>query len=164
MVGIHPDTLAAHCESEHWINPVDIIRQNSAERIRNFVDEFIEQDREAIKRNLAAKHSLNERILALAARHIDRLEKDELFAIEKGTDRNGAPILVMEDPVVSLRRLSLVAQSVEAMDKSIADLKDGSWRVKEEKPPEGADAALNPKQIEALLQSLDKPGDEAEMN
>ncbi len=163
-IGALAHTVSNHAKGEGWVNRKQLLADSQVERVRTFIDEFIEQDREAIKENLAAKHSLNKRILALARRHIERLENDQLFAIQTGTKRDGTPILVDEDPVVSLSRLALTAQRVEAMDKSIADLKDGSWRVKEEKPAEDSKTELTAAQIDALLRGADQPSDEADVN
>lgn len=164
LVGCDPQAVGIHARTESWVNHATIVRDSGPDRIRTIIDEFIEQDREAIKANLAAKHSINQRILALTRRHIERLENDQLFAIQTGTKRDGTPIVVEEDPVVSLSRLALTAQRVEAMDRSIADLKDGTWRAKEDKPAEVSTESMTPKQIEQLLSAMDKPQDEAEVN
>lgn len=164
IVGCDAQSVGIHARTESWVNHATIVRDSGPDRIRSIIDEFIEQDRAAIRENLATKHALNKRILALAERHIERLESDQLFAIQTGTKRDGTPILVDEDPVVSLSRLALTAQRVEAMDRSIADLKDGAWRVKEDKPAEDAKTELTAAQIDALLRGADQPSDEADVN
>ena len=144
-----PHTVSRHAKREGWVSHQRVLSESAPTRLEKMIEGFVEQESVAIRENLRLKHALNRRILLLAQRHVERLEEGKEFTIKLGERRDGTPILLEEDPVLSLRRLALVAQSVEMMDRSIGNLKDGAWRTAQTDPDESS--ALTPAQIEALL-------------
>lgn len=122
IVGCDRNTVARHAKREGWINGADLLRESSTERRENLLRSFIEQGAEAIRANLTRKHSLNERILMQAGKELARLEAGKHLEIGEGER------IVSEDPLLALRRIALTVQTVEAVDRSIADLKGHDWR------------------------------------
>lgn len=164
IIGAHEQTVAAHAEMEAWINPQRVLHESRPERVAAIIEGFIEQDRACIAENLSLKHSINRRILGLVQRHVERLERGITLKIVKER-MDGDVITVDEDVVTSLGRLALCAQRVEAIDKSLADLKESGWRTPEKKTEEKEiSESLTPTQVEAILAGLEKPDAEAEMN
>ena len=122
ILGCDRNTVARHASAEAWVDPAALLRESSVERKEKLLASFIEQDADAIRENLALKHSLNKRLLALAERHIERLEQGLELVIGTGVNA------VEEDVLLSMRRIALTVQTVETVDRSIAGLKDADWR------------------------------------
>ncbi len=165
IVGCDKHTVSDHAKREGWVNPQQILKEAAPQRAEAIFEEFVQQSRSAVLGNLAEKHGINRRLLALVGKHIERLENGVEFAIQIGEKKDGEPILVHEDPVLSLRRLALAAQSIEAMDRSIADLKDSGWRkVEEAEGDESAVSKLTPDQLAKLLRKSSPPTHAEELN
>jgi len=122
LFGCKPHTVSAHAKREGWINGRAIGAESAAERREKIWRDFIDRDAEAVRANLAQKHRLTSRVMGLAEKHIERLELGHALIIGTGTN------VVEEDPLLSLRRVSLVLQNVEVIDRSLAGLKGDGWR------------------------------------
>ena len=130
-IGCHRDTVSAHAKAECWIDPAQIQREGSTERRERVLREFVERDREAILANLAEKHALNSDLLGLARVQIERLKTGRELYVQTGSNKDGDPIYVAEDPIKAIRNLALTVKTIGDADAELAALKDSTWRDRE---------------------------------
>ena len=114
--------MARHADREGWVSAPDLLRETADARREKLLRDFVARDADAIAANLARKHALTSRVLDLADKHIGRLEKGELLRVGRGK------ATVTEDPILSLRRVALILQTVEGIDRALADLTNDAWR------------------------------------
>jgi len=143
-VGCSAATVSRRARRDGWRDPLEL----SKARGEAAATAYLEGDAEAIRATLAEKHRLNREILVQCDRHLRRLGSDVLFHIERGD------AVVREDPLLSLRRIALVVQSVHVVDASIAALAAGASL--------SAPGALDDRESEAVaaaLRELEEEGD-----
>lgn len=138
IIGSTRQTVSRHAEAEGWVSARVLAREALPARRENVLRLFIERDSEAICRSLEQKHEINQILLRVAKAHAERLESGTKMLIKSGTDRNGDPVYVEEDPILSLSRLAVSVKSIEAVDRSIAGIRDDSWRAKRSSPASAA--------------------------
>lgn len=154
QLGCRIETVSRHANAEGWVDPKKLARETRGQRAQKLLDEFIQRDAAAIQRNLTKKHELASRLLKLACLHIERLESETPLLLQSA---GGA--VVSEDPILAIRRLGLVLQNVEVVDRSLANLRDDGWRAARPGGDEAssADAAA----VRAVLDEVerDRPRD-----
>lgn len=152
-IGASRNTVSARAKTEGWIQHSRVVRESSGARQENILRSFIERDSEAIRRSLEQKHEINQILLRATKAHAKRLEGGTTLMIKAGTDKNGEPFYVEEDPILAIRRCALTVQSIEAVDRSIAGLKDETWRGGAQPGAPGTEQPprYSPEQIEKML-------------
>jgi hypothetical protein len=151
VLGCHRETVSAHAKREGWIDPTEIQQETGSQRREKIFREFIERDAEAIHRNLAKKHELASILLDQALLHAKRLQGGIEIELEK-QGKDGGTITLLEDPIASLRKLGLLGQNVEVIDRNLADLSDDGWRSKS--AGGGADTETREDRVQAALDEL----------
>lgn len=131
LAGCKRQTVAARAKREGWIERTLAVRAGAAAALRS----YIERQRDEVLENLSTKHGLNRRLLALVETHIARLEADRLLYVESGTDGEGRPIYVAENPIKSIRDLSATVKTIEDVDAGL--LRDGAWHESGAVPTDG---------------------------
>ncbi len=152
-LGCKRQTVSAHAKREGWVSGTEIARATAAPRREKIFRDFIERDAETIHQNLAKKHELASILLDQALFHAKRIQDGITLAMEKrGPDDE--PVLVLEDPITSLRKLGLLGQNIEVIDRNLAGLKDDGWR--SDPGRSGSDTETRSERISGALDEVEK--------
>lgn len=121
--GVAGSTVRRRKAREGWREPHEVARERAERTGEEILKGFIDRDAEAIRANLEKKHEATSLVLKSALGHAKRLHEGTVELL-----RHSGDVVVREDPLLSLRRVALVLQTVEVIDRSLAGLKDDGWR------------------------------------
>jgi hypothetical protein len=128
--GVHRGTIAARSKRENWRDPADFQQERSSRTAEEIMRGFVTRDAKSVLKDLTRKHELNGQILGLVERYLAALKAymdsdDESLLPDSVSRVLGGRV----DPVLALRRVALVVQTVECVDSNLAFIKtDDSWR------------------------------------
>lgn len=141
LLGVRRETVSRHAKNEGWVSHADVARKTRGLREEELARKFIERDADAIADNLSEKHRAGRRLLRIAHRLIDDIEKPvagelaektrtALEALGLGVDATAAMVrraLGIVTPL-ELGRLARAVSDIEAFDSRLAGLSDDGWR------------------------------------